>query len=877
MLFFLILLSSSAFLYAGQTGKIVGKITDSETKEAIVGASVVIEGTYLGAAADINGNYIIANVPPGEYRLIVSCVGYMKTTVSKVMIKIDLTTTINVAMTMQKVNLTKEVFVTAERPLVQKDLTSTSAIVTSSDIKMMPVESVGQLVNLQAGVVNGHFRGGRSGEVAYLVDGIPVTDVFNGGSGLQVEPSSIRQMEVISGTFNAEYGQAMSGVVNTVTQDGSNKFEVNANAYVGNKFTTHSDIFQNLAKLNRIESRDFQIGISGPTGLSGLTFFTTGRYFKDDGYLYGKRVYNIKDTAHFYKDGPVIPTGDGSFVSMNPEWHNSFNGKLTYSLPGVKISYSFFWNDNHNRYYDHYFSWTPDGIMNHYQKNTVHYLQLTHIPTASTIQSLKVSYNIYDFRGFLYDDMYDANYIDPQKGIPTSGYTFRQGGNDGGRYYRTTTTLLGQYSFSSQLNSHHKIGLGAEAKLHTIFNHSLNIVSQRDEKFVLGYPAEGAIIADKGSNIIYTKYPVEGSAYIQDKIEYDIMIINAGLRFDYFDPHASLPADLRNPTKNTDFPMANVFNKATAKTQISPRLGASFPITDQGIIRFSYGHFFQIPSFERLYTNPGYIVLPGGSLSSVLGNPDLKAQKTVMYEIGLQQVLFNSLTLNLSFYSRDIRNLLGMEIINTYEGFKYARFINRDYGNVRGIILTVEKRLSDFFSAKVDYTYQIAEGNASDPYSVYNNNQTNPPVEESKQVVPLDWDQRHTLNISMNVGRQDDWNVGLIFQYGSGFPYTEDSKVSQGVRFENGGIKPSTFNVDLRADKKFDIYGYTVNAFVLVYNILDIKNEYGVYATTGRANVDLNTKYAGTINGLNTIEQYINNPSMYSGPRDIRLGFGIAF
>ena len=220
-----------------------------------------------------------------------------------------------------------------------------------------------------------------------------------------------------------------------------------------------------------------------------------------------------------------------------------------------------------------------------------------------------------------------------------------------------------------------------------------------------------------------------------------------------------------------------------------------------------------------------------------------------------------------------------MEIINTYTGVKYARFINRDYGNVRGFIATLEKRFSDFFSAKIDYTYQIAEGNASDPYAVYNNNQTKPAVEETKVVVPLDWDQRHTLNMSINVGEPGDWTLGFIFQYGSGWPYTEDTRTSQGVRFENGGIKPASYNVDLRADKIFDIGGIKINTFLLVYNLLDIKNENGVYASTGRANVDLNVKYSDptAIARINTIDQYVNNPGMYSTPREIRFGFGFGF
>jgi outer membrane receptor protein involved in Fe transport len=868
----LVLLTLIGIAYAGTTGKLTGKVTDADTGEPVIGANILIDGTYMGAAADVKGEYVINNIPPGEYTVSISAVGYQKTIVEKVLIKIDLTTNINVKLRPAVINLEEEVVITADRPLVQKDLTSTNAIVTASDIAMMPVEDVGQIINLQAGVQRGanggfHFRGGRSNEVAFLVDGISVSDVHNNGIGVEVENSNIRQMEIISGTFNAEYGQAMSGVVNIVTQDGSSKFEGSVNAYLGSYFTTHTDIFRNLDKFDVVPTRNVQFNLSGPIFMRNLTFFTTARYYENDGYLYGRRVYNT------YDENPFMPTGDGQYVLMNPDRKYSFNGKLTYSIASFKVSYSLFWDDNYNRYYDHGYSWTPDGTTNHYRTNYIHGLQLSHYPSSTTYQTLKFSYNDHRYKGYLYEDPWDIRYVDPTQGTAQSSYTFRSGGNHGGRYKRNTETMIAQWALTSQLTKEHKIGIGLEGRQHRLFNHYLDLVSLSDEEWLPGYPDLGTV-TEKGRNQMYEKKPYELSAYIQDKMEYDIMIINAGVRVDYFDPNATLPVDLKNVTKNPDFPGNNEFKKASAKFQVSPRLGASFPITDQGIIRFSYGHFFQLPDFEHLYSNSDFIISHGQSLSSITGNPDLKTQKTVMYEIGLQQVLYTNLVLNFSVYYRDIRNLLGMEIINTYEGFKYARFINRDYGNVRGFIATLDKRFANFFGAKIDYTYQIAEGNASDPYAVYNNNQTNPPIEETKRVVPLNWDQRHTFNLSLNFGNPGDWNLGFIIQYGSGWPYTEDIKVSQGVRFENGGVKPSTMNVDLRAEKIFRLAGVNLMAFAIVYNVLDIKNEYGVYSTTGRATVDLNTKDAGDIYGLNTIEEYIKNPGMYSTPREIRLGIG---
>lgn len=875
--FIFALLFIATTFYAGQTGKVAGNVKDSETGEPIIGANIVLEGTYFGAAADFEGYYYINNIPPGKYTVIVSAIGYGKTIINEVVVRIDLTTSLDVNLVPESIQLGEDIIVTAERPLITKDLTSTKATVSSSEIALLPVDNVSQVINLQAGVVDGHFRGGRSNEVAYLVDGIPITDVFSGSNSVQIENSSIRELEVISGTFNAEYGQALSGVVNIVTKEGSSKYEGNVTAYAGTYLAADDGVYENLDNLKIDGVKDLNLSLSGPTPLSNLSFFVTGRYFRNDGYFYGRRVYNTSDS------NPFQPTGDNSYVKMNYEYRTSFNGKLTYSLPQWKFSYGLFWDDSENKYYSHEYKWTPDGIKTHYGEDIIHNLQISFYPSQSTFSTLKLSNNIYRFNGYLYEDPYDPRYVDPYQGTPTSGYTFRHGGQESDRYNRSTKTMIGQWHLESQVSKEHKVKIGVEAQRHEIYNHWSTIYNltegQVDENgdpiFTLGYRDPGT-----PGNQSYYKEPYQIAGFIQDKMEYDIMIINAGIRFDYFNPNTTMPADFRNPSRinpNPNFPGAGLTREVEAKYQVSPRIGVSFPISDQGAIYFSYGHFFQIPNFENLYRNDEYIIDQGQSLNTITGNPDLDAQKTVKYELGLQQVVFPNVSLDVTAYYSDIRNLLGMEIVNTYEGFKYARFINKDYGNVKGLILTLDRRFADFFSLTIDYTYQIAEGNSSDPFTVYNNNQSDPPVEPEKKVVPLNWDQNSTLNIQATIGQPGDWTVGFIVQYGSGMPYTEDIQISNGVRFENGGRKPATINVDLKADKFFDIFGVKMHAYLLVFNLFDTRNEYGVYATTGRANSDLNTKYAGDINGLNTIDQFVNNPSMYSAPRQVRLGLSFGF
>jgi outer membrane receptor protein involved in Fe transport len=311
-------------------------------------------------------------------------------------------------------------------------------------------------------------------------------------------------------------------------------------------------------------------------------------------------------------------------------------------------------------------------------------------------------------------------------------------------------------------------------------------------------------------------------------------------------------------------------------------LGISFPISSKGVIHVSYGHFFQIPNFEQLYGNiydrsdgTTIFLIDKTGLNTITGNPDLDAQRTIQYEAGIQQVLYSNLVLDFTAYYRDLRNLVDTEVIETYDQHKYGRFINRDYGNVRGIILSFEKRLANYWGARIDFTYQHAEGNASDPRTVFFDNQSDPPRESEKKLLRLDWDQRSTLNFTFTAGIPFDWNIGLIGRFGAGTPYTADLRFNPiNVDFRNNRTKPSIVNFDLKAEKTFTISNVRLTAFLYIFNLLDNRNEYGVYGSTGRADTDLNTKFAGDVVGLHTIDDYVRNPSMYSTPRQIRIGLG---
>ncbi|TFG98339.1 MAG: PEGA domain-containing protein, partial [Calditrichales bacterium] len=207
-------------LFAGSTGKIAGVITDKSSGEGLPGPNVEVVGTGMGAAADVNGMYVVLNIAPGTYTVRVSMLGYSTVEITDVHVYSD--RTVKVDAELQEAILEGEVItVEATREAVEFDRTNTASYVSKDEIEAMPVKTLADVIQLQAGVVkdaggNLHFRGGRSREVAYLIDGIPVTNTFSqsGGSNVQIENNFVQELQVITGTFNAEYGAAQSGIIN---------------------------------------------------------------------------------------------------------------------------------------------------------------------------------------------------------------------------------------------------------------------------------------------------------------------------------------------------------------------------------------------------------------------------------------------------------------------------------------------------------------------------------------------------------------------------------------------------------------------------------------------------------------------------------------
>jgi outer membrane receptor protein involved in Fe transport len=941
-LFIISLLSS--FALGGSTGKITGVVKDKKTGDPIVGANVRLEGTTLGSTTDFDGKYFMINVPPNDYNLVVTMVGYTPSKTTGVRVRGDLTTTIDVEITETVLQVGQEVVVVAERPLVQKDLTAKTAIVSGNDISSMPVTEVGAVVSMQAGFVAGSLRGGRSGEVAYWIDGVPVTNAYDGSQIVEVNKSLVQELQVISGAFNAEYGQAMSGIVNITSKEGSSKISGGLGIYGGDYIPTKDSIFPgNSFKAKNIQN--IEGNLSGPLLTDELTFFTNARYIYFNGWENGYRRFNPWNISYVNSAGQLTSyfpdgKGDSSVIPMNWSERYYAQGKLTWHISSLmKFSVNYIYDytkakglDAYGNYRrDYYFN--PDGIGNQYNVSNTVIFQFNHSLSATTFYTVGGSFFKKDYKYYLYDltyqdstlangdviqnevvDPYGPHYVDPNFSVMPA-YTFKTGGTDLNKDHRSTQTGLIKFDLTSQMDEMNMVKLGIEYRSHEITNEHIELkpaISQTGFDPTILRPYIRTQVPDIKSpgHDYYTHNPKEFSAYLQDKMEYKNIIVNLGIRFDYFEPDGYVLNDAHPDSSDPSHYMYTVndpsidapvrsdhfdvsqggsstlqqrdqywYKRATAKHAVSPRLGVSFPITDRGIVHFSYGHFFQLPRFERLYENPRFKIsqLSSGIIGT-MGNADLKPEQTVSAELGVQQQLSEDIAFDATAYMRDIRGLTQTAVFDVSGGGQYAQYANSDFGVVKGIVLTVDKKFSGGMTARVDYTYQIASGTASDPQQAKNRIAGGglPDI----QMVPLDWDQRHTLNVSLNY-TMTSWGVSSIVQYGSGSPYTPElSNPSTGTTMvTNSQTKPSTINCDLRAYYELYLHPVKLVFFTRIFNLFDTRNQKGVYASTGRADYDWwNERTArSTQLYVNTVDQWFTDGTKYSEPRRIEFGMNLEF
>jgi outer membrane receptor protein involved in Fe transport len=948
ILLFVISLLLPATLLAQGYGKISGKVTDANTGEELVGASIRIEGTSLGASSSLDGTYYILDVRPGSYVVHATYVGYQELTVSNVIVTSELTTELNLRLYAEAVQV-PVVQVTAERPLVTKSATNEIRTMRAEDIANIPTRGYIDVIGLQTGVVrignNVYVRGGRTDEVAFFIDGMIVNNPYDSRNAGTVVNEALEEVTYQGGGFNAEYGFANAGLVSATTKAGGEKLAVSFGA-----------ITDEFLKKDRPPADPVERILQGRESPSGLESYGTSILHATlSGPLPGTAKVRFALAGQYSVQLDGSPSvGRAYYQPDNRSQQTAVNSNLTFDLSPINVRVGGFSSIGKSRVTSQFQS-IFNSSRNDVDEASTHsyYVKLTHTLGSSTFYTLMGSwFQTQDEQGdpVWWDDI--PSYGDIAKNpilaspgrnpanvfhnlFGGEGYVPFGGTTNGVSFaYNRSSYYGGKLDFSHQTGPHF-IKLGGEIRYNTI-----RYWSTQANRYALALAADATLSPEQALRASYTNnlgmavdgvgpgrrtfldegrdgapHPIIAAAYVQDKIELEDLVLNLGVRADYINPNVdvyrdplniaieSVPLSSSEPGGGGYLKIAESnFVPGKANTTLSPRLGFSFPVTDRTVFHAEYGHFIQQVELNRLFTSTTVLVqeLTAGNYVNV-GNPSLKPEKTISYEVGFSQQMGENASLDLTAYYKDVRDLIQLKNVFA-QPTAYALFVNGDYGTIKGLSVAFQLRRTNRVAATVNYTLQYASGTGSVATTNFNIAWLggNFPT----FVSPLSFDQRHTGNANIDfrtladdgptfLGGKPFGRVGvnLLLTFGSGRPYTpaDPKTILFGPAWEtptaayNQTYSPWNIELDLKVDKTFSMGSTDVNVYLWMLNVLNTKNVVTVLDFTGQPDDDgyfqtaAGQQYAKT-EGAEAEQGYryrLGAPANWGVPRQLRLGFRV--
>lgn len=969
-----------SILWAGTTGKIAGRVLDQSTGEGLAGANVVIIGTTMGASTDQDGFYFIINVRPGAYSVRASYIGYETVTQSQVEVSVDLTTDLNYFLTPTTI-IGTEVTVVAERPIIDEDVTGTALNLGADYIGRAPIIDLTDAVRQQTGVYHTgettYLRGGLSSEMDYRIDGASLNSGLLSDNYQRLNITAVQEVSILMGGYNAEYGQAMSGVVNVITKEaapaerslhgaleyrmrpasqyhwGRNMYDESLWKYTNfdlahwqeqveaqpTVFSTYFERFYGPGT----ETDDPQWdGDKVPTAQqlldtyqeqitphSDLGEYTERAEHDIEGSIWGSPMKNLSFLiSGAYKGGVNIWPQSTPY---NPEYN--IQAKINYYLANDKklslnllrgwYKSSTYTESNWNNFESSQEArWQPNAdVRSPYdnkayapwggywlkgpEEKTVNMaaLKWQHTLSPATFYTVQLSY--------LLDDMSELQDYDRWK---TSESTVGWGDSWfdlGGNFrlesrqiqvnnYSTSKVYAAKGDLTSQVHRSHQFKTGAEFKLFDVdYQH-----------YYMEFPAGDSWHLDN----VFAGKPVDLAAYIQDKMEFEGLIVNIGLRLDAFNARHSYPESIYDPLafqtwsggdgaipSNTapiwqsymdpkdwfgyatvgqidpgeepidykSFFAGKEQDKNTVESEwkfaLAPRIGLSFPIAATSKLRFSYGHFYQRPSWAKLMGFPTswYDSAPLASVrmdqwQGWYGNPSLTYEKTIQYELGFTQNLFNILRLDLVGYYKDASRLTRFSHLGTYnqsgggfsstgwgsgnvetsswsrnvanDGHDNIFYTNNAFKDIRGVEATVEKLFNGRWSANLVLNYGLSTGGVTG-YWQYREDSSSVHQPHSFSETKATWISSAVIKANINyvtpsglgpIGLLGDVSIGLYHEYFSGAQYTYYPDDFTGLRVPNNKRWYPHNRTDLKVVKRLPLGNITPVLGLEVFNLLNL-------------------------------------------------------
>lgn len=901
-----------------QYGKLAGIVKDSQTGEALFGANVIVEGTTIGAATDPDGYYVIQNISPGEYRLKVSMIGFTSQTIVDVDVNINQTTTINVNLKSEDFQ-TEEIVVVAQREIVKKDISSSTADIGKEQIQNLPIANVSTAVSLQAGVQGLSIRGGSSDQTAFMLNGFVMRDERDNTPFTGVSITSVSEVQIQTGGFNAEYGNIRSGLINVVTSEGSRdeysftffgRYKNAAPKYYGSspgsvgsywirpyvdpsvaftgttngawddfvqkqfqkfdgwnavsqRLLTDSDpnndltpeaaqqlfLWQHRRVLNISEpDYDMDMTLSGPVpfvskDLGGLRFVASYRGtqemymipLSDD--RYNDYSANLKLTSDLMPGMKI--TFDG-LMGQQTGTASSLSGVPGLFRGASGIASSVDWRNGESYMDTRVFvpeRWNPSTV-----ERSLLGVKFTHVVDPKVYYEINFSRfssdyttnpgrtrdlsKVYNIGGVLFDE---SPYGYPLTGSQSAGIGSSMNMGLGISTARDTSVVAAytlKADVSGQMNQYVNFKAGVEF-----------IYTDNNVRYGLYEPS----LPTNNSVSIWHTFPLKGAIYAQNKLEFEGMIANIGLRLDYSDPGGQWYdlSDYDPLLSGANFAVfESQVKKKDIKSQVmlSPRLGIAFPISVNSKLYFNYGHFTSMPTPEQLFLIRRSVV----SRAVIrLANPDNPLPKTVAYELGYEHNLFDMFLLRVAGYYKDIFNQPRLvTYVSRDNTVSYTIPEPNNYADIRGFEFTLSKNVGDWIQGFFNYTYDVSTaGNFGYP-TIYENSvlmrdqARNTTLFEQSVPVPRPYAR---FNIDIFTPREfggelfegfyplEDLRVNLLGSWQSGVWFTWTGPGASTPGIVNNVQWQDRYGLDMRISKKFRMGDVALELFADINNALNIK------------------------------------------------------
>ena len=680
---------------SGQSGNIKGYISSANNQIKLQGANIVLLSTNLGSVSDSSGIYIIPNILPGTYSIRANYIGYKQTTIKNIIVYTGQTTVINFILE-EEVLESNEITIIAERKMINPEISVSSINLDAKDIENIPIASIEEAITLQAGIEpNMTIRGGNINSTSFVLDGINIREGRTNGPITGLSFTSVEQIQIQRSGFDASFGNVRSGLVQVITKDPP-KDHFTGDILLRNSpwqqlnFSGDWDEIYNTGN-------DFDVSIGGPISqnFGNLRFLLSYRnnvlpYIEKSGNTSRKdETFQIKFISNIKTDSKL--TINGFYISQK-----GISDSISMVTPAGIPSYTWgFEND----------FFKTEGL---FKKSSIGVSDINHRMISGKLSqtinpSLFYEINLNFIRSNYLLGPESNNFIKDRDTSDVSVYS-------------------GKFDITKQWSSNSQIKAGIK-----YIYHNYNISSEYNDAADTRVMAIGSISNSVfGENIdfespykLYENWkasPQQIAAYLQGKFSFNQMIMNLGARIDYFS--AGGKNNIFNEfdqffaqQNNEDREDRSITIKAKKQIELSPRIGISFPITEQTKFYFNYGHFRQMPQAQYLYQMQEKSFIIDRSSISAMGNTNLPMQRTIAYEVGFEKMFTTDYLFQFSGYSRSIDNQISFKSFVS-EDMIYTLAVPNNYNDVRGFEFTLSKIKGRILRGFFNYTHMdFSSGN----------------------------------------------------------------------------------------------------------------------------------------------------------------------